>query len=233
MGSATRSGKTRNGAALTWSTRGCSASARYSLSCSRVPRSSPWTGHPHRATRDLDLLGFGEAGEEHIRSVFVDIARTTVPDWDGRVRAHGERRAARDGADDRGSWGRRYDASTAGEGSGPARRRRGDRRASLWRGARSQDSTACDECATFSGDARPGAGPEASPRAEAGTLARQATRAPSPVVTISDSASGTSPAAHRIGTGTPPGRRTGCGSRQYRGYRSPRCIAGWPRGTRC
>jgi predicted nucleotidyltransferase component of viral defense system len=32
-----------------------------------------WTGRAHRATRDLDLLGFGEATEAHVRSIFVDV----------------------------------------------------------------------------------------------------------------------------------------------------------------
>ena len=29
-----------------------------------------WMGKPHRATRDLDLLGFGDPGVEHVREVF-------------------------------------------------------------------------------------------------------------------------------------------------------------------
>ena len=32
-----------------------------------------WTGKPHRATRDLDLLGFGDPGERHIHEVFLEI----------------------------------------------------------------------------------------------------------------------------------------------------------------
>lgn len=32
-----------------------------------------WTGRPHRATRDIDLLGFGEATEAHIRDVFTEV----------------------------------------------------------------------------------------------------------------------------------------------------------------
>ena len=32
-----------------------------------------WTGKPHRATRDLDLLGFGDPSEERIRGVFTDL----------------------------------------------------------------------------------------------------------------------------------------------------------------
>ena len=32
-----------------------------------------WTRKPHRATRDLDLLGFGDPGERHIHEVFLEI----------------------------------------------------------------------------------------------------------------------------------------------------------------
>jgi predicted nucleotidyltransferase component of viral defense system len=39
-----------------------------------------WTGKPHRATRDLDLLGFGDPGEEHVRQVFSEILALDVPD---------------------------------------------------------------------------------------------------------------------------------------------------------
>ena len=39
-----------------------------------------WTGKPHRATRDLDLLGFGERGPEHIREVFAEVLALDVPD---------------------------------------------------------------------------------------------------------------------------------------------------------
>lgn len=39
-----------------------------------------WTGHPHRATRDLDLLGFGDATEAQLRTVFEEIAATPSPD---------------------------------------------------------------------------------------------------------------------------------------------------------
>lgn len=39
-----------------------------------------WTGKPHRATRDLDLLGFGEATESHILAVFKDVLATLVED---------------------------------------------------------------------------------------------------------------------------------------------------------
>lgn len=39
-----------------------------------------WTGRPHRATRDLDLLGFGEPTEQHVRSVFEQIIGLDVGD---------------------------------------------------------------------------------------------------------------------------------------------------------
>ncbi len=39
-----------------------------------------WTGKPHRATRDLDLLGFGELGEEHVRQIFTEVLALEVPD---------------------------------------------------------------------------------------------------------------------------------------------------------
>jgi predicted nucleotidyltransferase component of viral defense system len=32
-----------------------------------------WTGKPHRATRDLDLLGFGDPSGNHIRGVFAEV----------------------------------------------------------------------------------------------------------------------------------------------------------------
>ena len=38
------------------------------------------TGHPHRATRDLDLLGFGEPGVAPVRATFEQILRFEVPD---------------------------------------------------------------------------------------------------------------------------------------------------------
>ena len=43
-----------------------------------------WTGRPHRATRDLDLLGFGDPGEDHVRSVFAEVLATDTID-DGLV----------------------------------------------------------------------------------------------------------------------------------------------------
>jgi hypothetical protein len=33
-----------------------------------------WTGTPHRATRDLDFLGYGDSTEAHLRQVFTDVA---------------------------------------------------------------------------------------------------------------------------------------------------------------
>lgn len=39
-----------------------------------------WAGQPHRATRDIDLLGFGDSGEEHIREVFVEVLRDARAD---------------------------------------------------------------------------------------------------------------------------------------------------------
>lgn len=39
-----------------------------------------WTGRPHRATRDLDLLAFGEPGVDHVREVFAEVLALDVPD---------------------------------------------------------------------------------------------------------------------------------------------------------
>lgn len=39
-----------------------------------------WTGKPHRATRDIDLLGFGEPGADHVRDVFAEVVAIDVPD---------------------------------------------------------------------------------------------------------------------------------------------------------
>jgi predicted nucleotidyltransferase component of viral defense system len=39
-----------------------------------------WTGSPHRVTRDLDLLGFGEPGEAHVREVFAEVLALAVDD---------------------------------------------------------------------------------------------------------------------------------------------------------
>jgi hypothetical protein len=43
-----------------------------------------WSGHPHRPTRDLDLLGLGEENSAVARGVFQEICRAAVPD-DGLV----------------------------------------------------------------------------------------------------------------------------------------------------
>lgn len=43
-----------------------------------------WTGRAHRATRDIDLLGFGDATEAHVRAVFEEVLRAEVGD-DGVV----------------------------------------------------------------------------------------------------------------------------------------------------
>ena len=39
-----------------------------------------WTGKPHRATRDLDLLGFGDPGVDHMREVFAEVLSLDVAD---------------------------------------------------------------------------------------------------------------------------------------------------------
>lgn len=39
-----------------------------------------WMGKPHRATRDLDLLGFGDSGVEHVRKVFTEVLELDVAD---------------------------------------------------------------------------------------------------------------------------------------------------------
>ena len=39
-----------------------------------------WTGKPHRATRDLDLLGFGDPGVAHVREVFSKVLAHDVVD---------------------------------------------------------------------------------------------------------------------------------------------------------
>jgi predicted nucleotidyltransferase component of viral defense system len=39
-----------------------------------------WTGKAHRATRDLDLLGFGDPGEARVREVFAEVLAQEVPD---------------------------------------------------------------------------------------------------------------------------------------------------------
>jgi hypothetical protein len=39
-----------------------------------------WTGEPYRATRDVDLLGFGDPSQERLRAVFRDVLAADVPD---------------------------------------------------------------------------------------------------------------------------------------------------------
>jgi hypothetical protein len=39
-----------------------------------------WTGKPHRATRDLDLLGLGDPGVEHVRKIFSEVLAYEVID---------------------------------------------------------------------------------------------------------------------------------------------------------
>ena len=39
-----------------------------------------WEEDPHRATRDIDLLGFGEDSAERLRDVFADVCRVSAPD---------------------------------------------------------------------------------------------------------------------------------------------------------
>ena len=43
-----------------------------------------WTGSPHRSTRDLDLLGFGDLTDTQMRKTFSEVLSTSVPD-DGLV----------------------------------------------------------------------------------------------------------------------------------------------------
>ena len=43
-----------------------------------------WTGQPHRATRDLDFLGFGDPAEAHLKKVFTEVLKEPVVD-DGLV----------------------------------------------------------------------------------------------------------------------------------------------------
>lgn len=45
---------------------------------------SLWGGARHRATRDLDLLGFGDSEVDHLIAVFKEVSQTAVPD-DGIV----------------------------------------------------------------------------------------------------------------------------------------------------
>lgn len=43
-----------------------------------------WTGRPHRATRDIDLLGHGDPSAERLAAVFRDVAAVDIPE-DGIV----------------------------------------------------------------------------------------------------------------------------------------------------
>ena len=40
-----------------------------------------WTGKAHRATRDIDLLGFGDPGEAHLREVTRAMTSTRTPPY--------------------------------------------------------------------------------------------------------------------------------------------------------
>jgi len=54
-------------------------------SCSRgATLFAVWEEEPHRATRDIDLLGFGEDSAERMGAVFADVCRVAVPD-DGMI----------------------------------------------------------------------------------------------------------------------------------------------------
>jgi hypothetical protein len=58
---------------------------RSRLGCFDSPESEEiWTGHPYRATRDIDLHGTGDATESHVREVFQDVLSQDVED-DGVV----------------------------------------------------------------------------------------------------------------------------------------------------
>lgn len=39
-----------------------------------------WTGNAHRATRDIDLLGFGSSAEDDLLRIFASVLATSVPD---------------------------------------------------------------------------------------------------------------------------------------------------------
>lgn len=45
---------------------------------------SLWEAQPHRATRDIDLLGFGEDSADRMKTIFADVCAVAVPD-DGMV----------------------------------------------------------------------------------------------------------------------------------------------------
>jgi len=42
--------------------------------------STLWTGEAHRATRDVDLLGFGDSSEANLRAVFAEVLALNVQD---------------------------------------------------------------------------------------------------------------------------------------------------------
>jgi hypothetical protein len=43
-----------------------------------------WTGRPHRATRDLDLLGFGEPSEAYVKQSFAEVLALEVAEETSR-----------------------------------------------------------------------------------------------------------------------------------------------------
>jgi hypothetical protein len=46
---------------------------------------SLWSDHPHRPTRDLDLLGFGSEDANRIQTIFTDLCTQPVDDPDGLI----------------------------------------------------------------------------------------------------------------------------------------------------
>lgn len=44
-----------------------------------------WQVHPHRPTRDLDLLGFGSDDANRIQQIFADLCALSIEDHDGLV----------------------------------------------------------------------------------------------------------------------------------------------------
>jgi predicted nucleotidyltransferase component of viral defense system len=46
------------------------------------------TGHAHRATRDVDLLGFGKPSGERLRAIFSEVVARDVDDDGVRLRRH-------------------------------------------------------------------------------------------------------------------------------------------------
>jgi len=53
-----------------------------------------WTGQPHRSTRDIDLLGSGEASEDRLRSIFTEVLALDVGD-DGVFSTQNRSKSAR------------------------------------------------------------------------------------------------------------------------------------------